>query len=115
MLQTDPKTAHFPVDPNRLDLVEEFRRAPKGPYSPDLQKIVHRMRWGGEGGRFVLIPVEPGKKWMLGLLPSRRGDAVKTFSDKTFTRLADAEWAVFKIRWEAITGVRIAEETDQKP
>ena len=114
MLGTDPATAHYKIDPARLDLVEEFRRAPKGPYSSELQKIMHRMRWSGEGGRFALIPVDPGKTWMLALLPTKRGEPVKQFPDRIFTSLSDAEWAVFKIRWEAITGVAIPEELDKR-
>jgi hypothetical protein len=36
--------AHWPVDPTRLDLVDEFRRKPRGPHSDALQKLLHRMR-----------------------------------------------------------------------
>jgi hypothetical protein len=54
MLTTDPNSAHYPIDPNRLDLVAEFKRSPKGPHSPELQKVLHRMRWSGA------IRVRPG-------------------------------------------------------
>ncbi|HWU65266.1 MAG TPA: hypothetical protein VN112_24860 [Ensifer sp.] len=115
MLGTDPTTAHYQIDPDRLDLVEEFRRAPKGPYSPELQKVMHRMRWSGEGGRFALMPVVPGKTWMLTALPTKRGAPVVKFPDRIFTSLEDAEWAAFKMRWEAITGRKIPEELSAKP
>ncbi len=107
MLRTDPHTAHYKVDPNRTDLVDEFRRAPKGPHSAELQKVLHRMRWSGEGGRFAVVPVDPGRVWMLCRLPERRGEPIETFKDTTFRSLAEAEWHVFKIRWQAITGVAI--------
>lgn len=115
MIGTDPKTAHYPIDPARLDLIDEFRRAPKGPYSPELQKIVHRMRWAGEGGRFALMPVVPGRLWRLMQLPSKRGEKLAPYEDWTFTSLEDAEWAVFKIRWKAITGQAVPAELDQRP
>lgn len=115
MLGTDPTTAHYEIDPSRLDLVEEFRKAPKGPYGPELQKVMHRMRWSGEGGRFALIPVIPGKSWMLAVLPTKRGEPVQQMPDRIFTSLEDAEWAVFKIRWEAITGTKIPEELGNRP
>ena len=76
MLVNDPAAAHWEVDPERLDLVEEFRRAPRGPHSEQLQKLLHRMRWSGVGGRYVLVVLEPGRRWMLGLLPSARGAPV---------------------------------------
>jgi hypothetical protein len=104
MLEIDPSAAHYPIDPDRLDLVEEFRRAPKGPHSDELQKVLHRMRWRGEARRYCALVLEPGRKWMLGRLPAVRGQPIERFSDATFTSLADVEWEVFCRRWEAITG-----------
>ena len=107
MLVNDPAAAHYPIDPARLDLVEEFRRSPKGPHSPELQKVLHRMRWGGVAGRYVLITLEPGRRWMLGRLPERRGAPVERFANRIYTSAVDAEWDVFKVRWEALTGRRL--------
>ncbi len=104
MLENDPNAAHYPIDPDRLDLVEEFRRAPKGPHSDALQKVLHRMRWAGEARRYVLIVIEPGRRWMLGRLPERRGGQIERLADHVFTDPADAEWEVFRRRWQAITG-----------
>lgn len=104
MLENDPNAAHYPIDPDRLDLVEEFRRAPKGLHSDALQKVLHRMRWAGEARRYVLVVIEPGRRWMLGRLPERRGGQVERLADHVFTDPADAEWEVFRRRWQAITG-----------
>ena len=108
MLINDPGAAHYEVDPDRLDLVEEFRRSPKGPYSDELQKVLHRMRWSGVAGRYVLITLEPGQRWMLGKLPGTRGTKIETYPNQVFTSLADAEWAVFRIRWQVLTGRELA-------
>jgi hypothetical protein len=97
------------VDPDRLDLVEEFRRAPRGPHGGELQKLLHRMRWGGVGGRYVLVTLEPGRRWMLGRLPGRRGVPVEIFPNQVFTDLAAAEWEVFRLRWELLTGRSLPE------
>ncbi|WP_158969300.1 hypothetical protein [Chachezhania sediminis] len=110
MLRTDPTTAHYPVDPARLDLAREFRAAPKGPHGPELRKLVHRFRWSGIGGRWCLITVEAGARWMLALLPDIRGEEIRTFPDTTFTSLEDAEWHVFRIRWKAHTGQDLPED-----
>ena len=76
MLVHYPEAAHYEIDPARLDLVEEFRRSPRGPHGTDLQKLLHRMRWAGdpdEDGRYILLVQEPGRRWMLARLPRRRG------------------------------------------
>ncbi|WP_346891235.1 hypothetical protein [uncultured Roseibium sp.] len=114
MLRTNPETAHYEIDPARLDLALEFRRYPKGPHSAELQKVVHRMRWSGAGGRYCLIPVEPGRRWMLALLPERRGAPIRTFPETTFTSINDAEWHVFKIRWQVLAGSALPESLEDE-
>ena len=104
MLLNDPASAHWEVDPDRTDLVEEFRRKPKGPHSDDLRRILHRMRWSGIGGRYVLVVEEPGRRWTLGLLPAERGRAIERFGNRVYDDPLVAEWDVFKIRWHALTG-----------
>jgi hypothetical protein len=108
MLFNDPKAAQYHVDGDRADLVEEFRRNPRGPHSADLQKVLHRMRWAGVAGRYVLITVDPGKRWMLGRLSEKRGEPIETFPNRIYTAPVDAEWDVFCIRWKALTGREIA-------
>lgn len=104
MLTTDPHQAKYAVDASRLDLVREFRRSPRGPHSAELQLVLYRMRWSAAGLRHVLLTLEPGRRWMLGQLPARRGEPIKTFPDQVFDRLVDAEWVVFCLRWEQLTG-----------
>jgi hypothetical protein len=106
-----PEAAHAPVDPTRTDLVEEFRRNPRGPHGPELQVLLHRMRWAGdpgEPGRYVLMVLEPGRRWMLARLPRRRGEPLQPIPNQVFTSLADAEWEVFRRRWTALTGQELA-------
>ena len=107
MLVNYSDAAHWPVDPSRQDLVEEMRARPRGPHSHDLQRLLHRMRWTGVGKRHVLITLDPGRRWMLARLPGRRGASIETFPNRVFTSLAEAEWAVFAIRWEALTGQKL--------
>jgi len=104
MLVNYPEAAHWPIDPSRQDLVEEMRARPRGPHSDDLQRLLHRMRWSLAGRRHVLVTLEPGRRWMLARLPGRRGAPVETFPNRVFTSMAEAEWAVFALRWEALTG-----------
>jgi hypothetical protein len=107
MLVNDPDAAHFPVDARRTDLVAEFRAAPRGPHGRELQMLLHRMRWESPGGRYVLVTIEPGRRWMLGMLPGERGKPIELMHNRTYDSLAAAEWDIFKVRWEALTGQRL--------
>lgn len=110
MLVNYASAAHWPVDPSRLDLVEEFRRRPRGPHSDDLQKLLHRMRWSGDlasSGRYVLVVSEPGRRWVLARLPRERGRPIELLPNCVFASLAEAEWEVFKRRWEALSGTSL--------
>lgn len=107
---SDPEAARWPVDPGRLDLVQEFRRRPRGPHGPELQKLVARLRWGPIAGRYVLLTLETGRRWMLARQRAERGEPLELLEDRVFTSLADAEWEVFRRRWEAATGRRLRED-----
>jgi hypothetical protein len=110
MLVNYPEAAHWQVDATRLDLVEEFRRRPRGPHGDELQKLLHRMRWAGDfetGGRYVLVIKTPGREWLLARLPRQRGKPVQVMRNRVFTSIAEAEWEVFKLRWEALGGASI--------
>ena len=96
--------SHYPVDPSRIDLAREFRANPFGPHRVELQRIVTRMRWCEVEGRHVLLTRVPHREWMLGRLSGRRGVDVEVLEDQVFTSRAEAEWTVFKLRWQAITG-----------
>lgn len=99
--------SHYPIDPTRIDLAQEFKARPFGPHRAELARIVTRMRWCEVEGRHVLIPRVPHREWVLGRLPNRRGVDVELLEDQVFTSRADAEWAVFKLRWQSITGTEL--------
>jgi hypothetical protein len=104
---SDPNAARYRIDPQRTDLALEFRRQIRGPYSDELQRVLHRMRWGPVGGRYLLYVLEPGRRWALARMPGERGEKVTVFDDCEFTSLEDAEWHVFKLRWKQLTGTEL--------
>ena len=87
-----------------LPYAAEFKTHPVGFHSPGLQRVLNVLRGGPKAGKFVLIVLEPFKKWVLGRLPSGRGEPVEILEGEEFTNLEEAEWAVFKRRWAAKTG-----------
>jgi hypothetical protein len=101
---SDPNAARYELDPRRTDLALEFRAHVRGPHSEALRQLIHRMRWGAWQGRYVVYVLEPGRRWALARMPAERGQKVEIFHDHVFETLEDAEWHVFQLRWQALTG-----------
>lgn len=84
-------------------LIEEFRRNPIGHHSPDLQVLLNKLRGATIVDKFCLVVTKPSREWQLAKTTGTPGKPLKMLSKK-FTKLADAEWYVFKQRWKAMTG-----------
>lgn len=95
----------YEIDPDRVDLALEFRANIYGRHSGELQRVLNRMRMGENAGRYVLIAEDrTASNWLLARLGARRGDAPIPVPGYRFTSAAEAEWAVFKLRWKELTG-----------
>jgi hypothetical protein len=93
----------YRFDKTRLDLAREFRANPWGEHSPDLQYLLNLMRAPGPAPFHVLLIDEAGKRWTLATLePGGRSPPRPT--NVVFTDLLEAEWHVFKLRWETLAG-----------
>lgn len=92
-----------PIDPERADLIEEFRRDPLGKHGADLIRLLNRLRVDPPGAKLCLIEVERHKAWRLGRLTAR-GAPVEIVDERIFGGIAEGEWAVFKLRWRRETG-----------
>src|SRR3546814_20222275 len=92
------------VDPHRRDLIEECRRKPGGRHSGELQRLLNILRGGPLEGKYVLVRTKPDQEWVLAQLSGIRGEPVRIHSDQVFHSLEAAEWAVFKRRWQQLTG-----------
>jgi len=96
----------YRFDPARRDLAHEFRNRPFGEHSPDLQYLLNLMRSSAPGGWYVLVMTRPHAQWTLARMveqPDGR-PALPQLTNTTFDSLEAAEWAVFKLRWEALAG-----------
>ena len=93
----------FKIDPARVDLAREFKAKPYGEHSPDLQAVLTVMRGLPIEGKHVLIATEPHRQWTLARMTGRPPKP-ELLSNHVFHSLEEAEWFVFKLRWEQITG-----------
>jgi len=93
------------IDATRRDLVEAFMRNPRGPHSPELQRLVNKLRFDPTmKDKYVVVCTKPHAEWTLAQLPGERGKPIRMHKDTVFTNLDDAERAIFKLRWKAHTG-----------
>ena len=91
------------VDPRDLAPCEEYFENPLGPHSPSLQRLLTIMRADTVDDAHVIVEVDDGG-YGLGCVSDRRGDPVRVYEGVHFETYADAQRAMFKLRWEMLTG-----------
>ena len=98
MLKIDPSSTEA------MSLARQFKSAPFGPYSADLQKMLHLLRWGFVRGRSIIICTVPYREWRLGRMGAKRGMNVETDDSQIFSDYSLAVWACFRARFQEVTG-----------
>ena len=93
----------YTVDPSRTDLALEFKSRPFGRHSDDLQRMLNLFRSGPLPGNYCLVCTKPHREWALARFGQSSREPVDLLGP-TFGSLAEAEWAVFKLRWQRHTG-----------
>ncbi len=101
----DPGSTDLYQPETEADLIAAFRRNPRGPYSPVLQRLLNIVHADLSATRVVLVTLEPFKRWAIASVPEERGERIEIEHDTIFTDLAEAEWALFRRRWLLRTGV----------
>lgn len=102
----------YEIDPSRLDLAREFRNRPLGLHSPELQAVLDCMRSMPIDGKHCLIIEKPYALWLLARMTGTPPRPVPV-PGVVFTDLATAEWTVFKLRWQTLTGHDLAAAFDE--
>lgn len=110
MLLYDPNNATYQIDGTRMDLAREYRDNLRGPYSLELQRMLDKMRSTPMKGRFALLVVEPFRKFALARLSGERGVPPALVDGVTYGSIPEAEWDLFKRRWEELTGMPVTIE-----
>jgi hypothetical protein len=93
----------YEIDPSRIELALEFKARPYGEHSPDLQYLLNLMRKPRDQPFHVLVMTAAGEQWTLAVMEPGAAAAPK-LTNTVFTSLEAAEWHVFKLRWQALTG-----------
>jgi hypothetical protein len=88
-------------------LAQEFRAQPHGRHSAELQRVLNRMRSEPFSGRYILVQEHKGQPYRLVQLGATPSDPI-SYTGDTFVTLAEAEWAVFKLRWRRLFGSDLA-------
>ncbi len=92
------------IDASRLDLARQFRDQPFGPHSAELQKVLKILRWDPIDDRIIAVQPERGARWQLARSTGRKGSPIEIFEGPGFATPAEAQWAIFRARWERHTG-----------
>ena len=103
MVASQDASAHYQPAPADRALIEEFKSCPIGHHSPDLQRLLNRLRGAPTADKFCLVVIRPNREWQLAKTSGIRGKSIKTLPQR-FTSMAQAEWYVFCQRWKALTG-----------
>jgi N,N-dimethylformamidase len=97
----------YQLDPTRTDLALEFKARPYGRHSAELQRILNLFRSTPLAHNWCLVCRQPHAEWVLARFGATARDPVEIFGP-VFTSMAEAEWHVFKLRWEQFSGEELA-------
>ena len=94
----------FELDGERTDLAREFKAQPYGSHSAELAAALAALRGADPEGKLILVCTQRGLEWPVAHL---EGDPPRAIlhRDLIFSSIEQAQWAVFKRRWKALTGV----------
>lgn len=96
--------ARYKLTPEDVPFAREFLAEPFGYRSPGLQRVLNLMRGLGPAGKYVVLCVEPHRRWALARLPAQRGQAIEVVPGVEYNDLATAERDVFLRRWVDLGG-----------
>lgn len=86
------------------DLALAYVADPFGEHGPALRALLDFMRDEPPAGRIVLLQEAPHERWRLARLTGRRGEAPIVLDHPVLASRQDAARAVFRLRWQRLTG-----------
>ncbi|MBS0224028.1 MAG: N,N-dimethylformamidase [Proteobacteria bacterium] len=100
------------IDASRRDLAGQFRDRPFGPHGTELQKILKILRWDPIDDRIIAVQPQRNGRWQLARSTGRKGSPIEIFEGPGYATPAEAQWAIFRSRWERHTGQPLELEGD---
>ncbi len=100
------------VDPARIDLAQEYRANPFGPHGPELQKLLKILRWDPIYDRIIAVQPDRGGPWRLARTTGPKGHPIEIYDGPGYATPVEAQWAIFRQRWEQHTGVPLRLDGD---
>lgn len=100
------------VDAARIDLAQEYRDNPFGPHGPELQKLLKILRWDPIYDRTIAVQPDRGGPWRLARTTGPKGHPIDIHDGPGYATPAEAQWAIFRQRWEEHTGVPLRLDGD---
>ena len=105
------------IDPNRVDLAAEYKACPLGPHSPDLQRVLQLMCWIPATQRYIAAQTQTNGPWYLARTTGPKGSPLEIYTSQSFATETQANWAVFRKRWQLQTGhwLRLDDDDGEDP
>ena len=94
----------YEIQPGDAQFLKYFRTTNTHNRPLELNRVLNRLRMEPMAGKRVIVCTVPHREWALGILGSKRGEPIKLL-DGRFTKLADAQWQLLKIRWAIHTSI----------
>lgn len=88
----------YEIQPEDAELLKHFRTTTTKNRPLKLNRLLNRLRMEPMAGKQVIVCTQPYSEYAIGSLGAGRGDPVE-LAPQRYAKLADAQWALLKIRW----------------
>lgn len=92
----------YEIQPEDAELLKHFRTTTTKNRPLKLNRLLNRLRMGPLAGKQVIVCTKPFAEYAIGMMGQSRGDPV-VLDAKRYEKLADAQWALLKLRWNEIS------------
>ena len=76
--------------------------------------LLNRMRSLPLEGKHLLVETQPGTEWTLARMVGTPPARIELLTEHVFNDVEAAEWFVFKLRWEILTGTPLVIDDEEQ-
>jgi len=92
----------YEIQPEDAELLKYFRTTTTRNRPLKLNRLLNRLRMGPLAGKQVIVCTVPYSEYAIGTMGQARGEPV-ALGQERYATLAEAQWALLKLRWAAIS------------